>query len=82
MCRDRVVGMTRAMSRDRLPRWKSRWWVPSHSVQEVVLCSMARPTTPPGGAAWRGARVEKNSLVDISVEDDILVLDNFHCAGH
>ena len=78
MCRDRVVGMTKAMSRDRLPRWKSRWCVPSHSMHEVVLCSMARPTTPPGEAVGRGARVEKNSLVDISVEDDILGWYHLH----
>ena len=47
-------------------------------MHEVVLCSMARPTTPPGEAVGRGARVEKNSLVDISVEDDILGWYHLH----
>lgn len=39
ICRWRVVGTSRPSSRDKFPKWKTKWWACSQSWQEVMLGS-------------------------------------------
>lgn len=66
MCRPRVVGMPRPNNRDRLARWKRRWWVCSHSSQEVALSAAAWIPEVAGG---KGDNVVKSRGCSSGVED-------------
>lgn len=68
MCRPRVVGMARPSSRDRLPRWKRRWWACSHPWHEVALGSTAR--TPAVAKGKEGSVVKRRG--DGSGVEDIV----------
>lgn len=77
ICRANVVGMTSPSSRDRLLRWKRRWWAWSHSWQVVALFST---DTPPKAVVGKFAGVVK-SREEMSGVEDILLESHLQYKG-